>query len=119
MTGIYRYEPSGHTLTTVVTGDMRAELSSAALGQDCVRDGAINIVLTGIYERTTQRYGERGIRYTHMEAGHAAQNVYLQATALNFLGTVVVGAFHDDLVREILGIEEKEQPLYIIPVGRK
>ena len=116
--GIYRYEPSGHVLERVVAGDMRAELASAALGQDCVRDGAINIVLTGIYERTTERYGERGIRYVHMEAGHAAQNVYLQAAALN-LGTVVVGAFHDDQVREILGIDKKEHPLYIIPVGKK
>ncbi|MDW8111646.1 MAG: nitroreductase family protein, partial [Candidatus Bipolaricaulota bacterium] len=50
--------------------------------------------------------------------GHAAQNVCLQATALD-LGTVVVGAFQDDRVKKILHMPEKEQPLYILPVGRK
>ena len=65
------------------------------LGQSWVKNGAVDIVFTAIYERTTRRYGDRGIRYVHMEVGHAAQNIYLQAVALG-LGTVVIGAFHDD-----------------------
>ncbi|MFO7996297.1 MAG: SagB/ThcOx family dehydrogenase, partial [Dehalococcoidia bacterium] len=65
----------------------------------------------------THRYGDRGIRYVHMEVGHAAQNIYLQAVALN-LGTVVIGAFHDDQVSGVLNLPANEQPLYIIPVGR-
>lgn len=116
--GVYRYDPSRHKLVMVLDGDLRADLAAAALGQSFVEEGAINIVFTAIYERTTRRYGDRGIRYVHMEAGHAAQNIYLQASALN-LGTVVVGAFHDDRVREILSLPQQEQPLYIIPVGRK
>ena len=116
--GVYHYQPVGHTLTKVLDGDLRAKLAAAALGQGCVKEGAINIVFTAVYERTTQKYGERGIRYVHMEVGHAAQNVYLQAVALN-LGTVVIGAFHDDQVREILSLPQQEQPLYIMPVGRK
>ena len=115
--GVYHYEP-GHQLAKTADGDKRAGLAAAALGQGCIKDGAINIIFTAVYERTTQKYGERGIRYVHMEAGHAAQNVYLQAVALN-LGTVVIGAFHDDKVREILGPTQQEQPLYIMPVGRK
>ena len=116
--GVYHYQPVGHTLTRVLDGDLRAKLAAAALGQGCVKEGAINIVFTAVYERTTQRYGERGTRYVHMEVGHAAQNVYLQAVALH-LGTVVIGAFHDDQVREILSLPQQEQPLYIMPVGRK
>jgi len=116
--GVYRYQSVGHALTRVLDGDLRAKLADAALGQGCVKEGAINIVFTAVYERTTQRYGERGIRYVHMEVGHAAQNVYLQAVALH-LGTVVIGAFHDDQVREILSLPQQEQPLYIMPVGRK
>ena len=116
--GVYRYQPVGHALRRVLDGDLRAKLAAAALGQGCVKEGAINIVFTAVYERTTQRYGERGIRYVHMEVGHAAQNVYLQAVALH-LGTVVIGAFHDDQVREILSLPQQEQPLYIMPVGRK
>jgi len=83
-----------------------------------VKEGAINIVLTAVYGRTTKKYGDRGIRYVHMEAGHAAQNLCLQATALE-LGLVTVGAFHDARVSEILGLAEDEAPLYIIPVGRE
>ena len=116
--GVYRYEPDGHQLVKTVDDDKRAGLAAAALEQGCVKEGAINIVFTAVYERTTQKYGERGIRYVHMEVGHAAQNVYLQAVAFN-LGTVVIGAFHDDQVMEILSLPQQEQPLYIMPVGRK
>lgn len=116
--GVYKYRPREHELTLVVSGDKRRELYEAALQQEWVRDGAVDIVFSAVYERTTWRYGERGIRYVHMEVGHAAQNVCLQATALD-LGTVVVGAFQDDRVKKILHMPEKEQPLYILPVGRK
>lgn len=63
------------------------------------------------------KYGERGIRYVHMDLGHSAQNVYLQAVSLN-LGTVVVGAFYDNEVKKIINISNEEQPLCIMPVGR-
>jgi len=116
--GVYRYESAEHKLVKVLDGDWRAQLAGAALGQSCIKEGAISIVFTAIYERTTRRYGDRGIRYVHMEVGHAAQNVYLQAVALR-LGTVVIGAFRDDQVREILKLPQNEQPLYIMPVGRK
>ena len=51
-----------------------------------------------------------------MEVGHAAQNVYLQAVALE-LGTVVVGAFRDEQVTKLLQLAPAEKPLYIMPVG--
>jgi len=116
--GVYKYKPAEHELLKLTDGDKRAELSEAALGQDWVKEAAIDIVVTAVYERTTVKYGDRGIRYVHMEAGHAAQNLCLQATALN-LGTVTVGAFYDEQVKEVLNLPEDEQPLYIIPVGKK
>ncbi len=79
-----------------------------------VTEAAIDIVFTAEHQRTTAKYGERGIRYVHAEAGCATQNVYLQATSLG-LGTVVIGAFYDDQVEEIMNIEE--EPLYIMPIG--
>lgn len=115
--GVYRYAPEQHQLVLIRSGDTRHELAEAALAQDWIQEGAVSIVITAVYERTTRKYGERGIRYIYMEAGHAAQNVCLQAVALN-LGTVVVGAFHDEDVRNILGIPQNETPLYIMPVGR-
>ena len=115
--GVYKYNREEHELEKVKEGDIRAELADAAIGQACIRDAAIDIVFTAVYERTTRKYGERGIRYVHMEAGHAAQNVYLQAVSLD-LGTVVIGAFIDDRVKELVNAGEQEKTLYIMPVGR-
>jgi len=116
--GVYKYKPEGHKLAKVKDEDVREELAKAALEQAYVKEGAIDIVIAAIYERTTKKYGNRGIRYVHMEAGHAAQNIYLQATALN-LGMVVIGAFYDDQVKKIMSMPENEEPLYVIPVGKK
>jgi SagB-type dehydrogenase family enzyme len=115
--GVYHYDPQDHALERMLDGDQRQALASEALGQAPVRRGAIDIVFTGIYERTTYKYGERGRQYVHMEAGHAAQNVYLQCVSLD-LGTVVVGAFQDEGVQDVLELPEKRVPLYIMPVGR-
>ncbi|MEA3432720.1 MAG: SagB/ThcOx family dehydrogenase [candidate division WOR-3 bacterium] len=114
--GLYHYNPKTHTIKKKKQGDLRNELANAALGQAMIRKAPISFILTAIYERTTGRYGERGIRYVHMEVGHVGQNIYLQAETLG-LGTVVVGAFYDDRVKDTFGIEE--EPLYIIPVGSK
>jgi len=83
-----------------------------------VKEGAVAFVFTGVYERTTGKYGDRGIRYVHIEVGHAAQNLCLQATAMG-LGAVTVGAFNDEQVTKLLNLPGDEQPLYIIPIGRK
>jgi SagB-type dehydrogenase family enzyme len=116
--GVYKYEPDEHGLVRTMDGDKRAELAEAAMWQDFVGEGAIVIVFTAVYERTTGKYGDRGIRYVHIELGHAAQNLCLQATAMD-LAVVTVGAFYDEEVVELLGLPEDEHPLYIIPVGRK
>lgn len=115
--GVYKYRPQKHELIKVVKGDVRSQLASAALGQEWVRDGAVVIVFAAVYERTTIKYGQRGIRYVHIETGHVAQNVYLQAGSFN-LGTVIVGAFYDDEVKRILKMPAKEYPLCIMPVGK-
>lgn len=113
--GIYRYRPQGHKLVCTDSRGRNEEFYYAAFEQECILEAAALIVLTAAYERTTAKYGERGIRYVDMEAGHAAQNIYLQAVALD-LGTVTVGAFYDASVKKVLRSEE--EPLYIMPVGR-
>lgn len=114
--GVYRYIPEDHILEKVMEEGIHEELSSAALGQSPVEDAPVNIVITAVYERTKERYGERGKRYVHMEAGHAAQNIYLQSEALD-LGTVVIGAFNDGEVQEVMDLPTDHEPLYIMPVG--
>lgn len=115
--GVYKYRPQTHQLVDIAKGDLRFKLASAALGQSPVKDGAIVLVLAAVYERTAAKYGRRGTQYVHMEVGHVAQNVYLQAVSLE-LGTVFIGAFYDDRVRDLLKMPDAENPLGIMPIGR-
>lgn len=114
--GVFNYRPREHRLTRVKEGDLRRELARAALGQGFVAQAPANFVLAAVPERTTYRYGERGVRYIWIEMGHAAQNLHLQAVALK-LGSVPVGAFRDEEVRRLLGLPEGVLVGYIIPVG--
>jgi SagB-type dehydrogenase family enzyme len=116
-TGLYRYIPHGHALRRIGDGDKRPALGPAAYDQPSIAEAPAVVALCAIYERVTEKYGERGLRYVHMEAGHAAQNVYLQAVSLQ-LGTVVLGAFDDKSVRDVLKLDGQEDPLYLMPVGR-
>ncbi len=114
--GLYKYDPSGHLLVRVGDTDIRGNLAGAALGQGQVRRAPAVIIIAADYNRTAQRYGDRAVRYVHMEVGHAGQNICLQAITYG-LGTVIVGAFDDDQVKKVLGLPENEDPLYLIPVG--
>ena len=114
--GIYHYDIAQHSLTQHSPGDIASELTKAAQNQKFVQQAAVNIVICAGYERTLKRYGSRGERYVHIEVGHAGQNIYLQATALG-LATVAIGAFNDELVRQVLRIPGQYKPLYIMPLG--
>jgi len=117
-TGVYKYLPELHALVQIKEGDVRKELARASLGQGMIAKAPASVVIAANYERTTARYGRRGIRYVHIEVGHVGENVYLQAEAMG-LGTVAVGAFDDAGVARVLGIGKGEEVLYIMPVGRK
>jgi SagB-type dehydrogenase family enzyme len=116
--GVYHYRPRQHDLVRLDSGqDRRSALAGAALGQRWVSTGSAVLVIAAVYERTTVKYGERGDRYVHMEVGHVAQNVYLQAAALR-IATVFVGAFRDPAVAQVLGLPATERPLGLMPLGR-
>lgn len=112
--GVYRYNYAEHSLVKTASKDRREKLAAAALNQHFVASAPASIVLAADYGRTTSRYGDRGLRYVHMEVGHITQNIYLQCGSLN-LGAVAVGAFDDERVKVLLEIEE--EPLMIIPLG--
>jgi SagB-type dehydrogenase family enzyme len=114
--GVYHYEIDGHLLVLMQAGDHRADLAEAALGQGSISSAPAVLVLAADFSRTAQRYAERAPRYVYMEAGHVGENVHLQCEALG-LGTVMIGAFQDDRVKKSLGTGQ--EPLYIMPVGRK
>jgi SagB-type dehydrogenase family enzyme len=114
--GIYRYDPHAHALQTELSGDLREGVAEAALGQEAIRRAPAVLLLSGVVGRTEAKYGSRAERYVMMEAGHASENVYLQATALG-LGTVAIGAFSTVGVHAVLQLPSEEQLLYIMPVG--
>ena len=114
--GLYRYLPRGHRLQHVADGDLRDALGQAALGQAWVRRAPAVLVIAAVYERSARKYGQRARRYTRIETGHAAQNVYLQAVALE-VGTVIVGAFDDAEVQQVLDLPGDHAPLALMPVG--
>jgi len=116
--GIYRYDCANHSLSLDGEGDVRPDLAKAALGQSMISSAPVTIAISGVFERSRRKYGERGVRYVFMEAGHAAQNIHLQAVSLD-LGTVVVGAFHDDQVKSVLGLHHDEGPLLLMPAGKR
>lgn len=115
--GVYRYYPLTHSLEMILEGDLRRKLYEAALEQDSILEAPVVFVIAAVYERTEVKYGEeRTPRYVHLEAGHATQNLLLQAVSLG-LGAVPIGAFHDAQVQAMLGIPSDHTPLYLIPVG--
>ena len=113
--GLFVYLPKDHSIKKTIDKDLRDKIAQAALDQMFIADAGMVIVITAIFENTTARYGERGIRYVYNEVGHCAQNIHLEAVALG-LGSVPVGAYHDDELKQLLKLD-KEEPLYIIPVG--
>ncbi len=114
--GVYHYHSKDHLLQKTASGDLRKELCEAALSQAAVENAPATFLITGIFERTTKKYGQRGLTYVFMEAGHAAQNLLLQAGALG-LGAVPIGAFSNKKVSELIKLPQDEQPLYLIPTG--
>ena len=115
--GSYRYLPQDSAMERVLVGDPRPALAAAALGQSWLADAALTLVFAARYERTRWKYGQRGLQYVHIEAGHAAQNILLTAVSLN-LAAAVVGAFDDKHVASVMHLASEETPLYLLPVGQ-
>lgn len=115
--GVLHYLPGSHETILHRPGDMRDALQRAALGQEALGEAPVVFVLAAVYQRTAVKYGEgRARRYGQLEAGHAAENLLLQAVALD-LGAVPMGAFDDRRVQAVLGLPADHEPLYLIPVG--
>ena len=114
--GTYHYQPEEHKLAKLLSGDLRGKLAEGSLFQGFIAIAPASIVITAVYERTTIKYGDRGIRYVNMEAGHCCQNILLQSVALG-LGAVSVGAFDDDYIQNLFNLPSDYRVLYVIPIG--
>jgi SagB-type dehydrogenase family enzyme len=114
--GIFHYNPEQHEVEQTSVGDLRPRLCHAALNQEWIEEAPFSIIISAVYQRTESVYGQRGARYVHIEIGHVAQNIHLQAVALG-LDSAPLGAFQDKEVQRCLSLPQDQQPLYIIPVG--
>ncbi len=114
--GLYHYRPQDHMVSFLLKGNYQDPLAKACLSQSFVAASPLSIVIAAEYERTTARYGERGIRYVLMDVGHVGGNICLQAVALG-LASCPVGAFIDEEVSRVLELPRSLEPLYVLSVG--
>lgn len=115
--GVYHYSPTEHLLHLVKAGDFRSRIVSAGLQQKMLGDSGVTFILVAVFDRVRHKYGERGVRYVYIEAGHISQNIALQAVSLG-LGSVCVGAFLDEDVNQLIGVDGiKEAAIYLHAVG--
>lgn len=115
--GLDHYEVESHALNRRVEGDLRAPVRAVSFDQACVTSAPVVFVFTAVYERTCREYGGRGRMYVHMDVGHAAQNLLLQAETLGLAG-VPVAAFDPEALSRILALPDDEEPVYLVPIGR-
>jgi SagB-type dehydrogenase family enzyme len=115
--GLYHYHVHDHALHVLKRGSLQAQVVRHGLQQQFLGEAGVVLVLTAIFQRLRFKYQERSYRYALMEVGHIGQNVYLAATSLG-MGTCMVGAFSDDEVNAMLGVDgENEAALAMMPVG--
>ena len=116
--GVYLYEPATHSFSLIQKGDSRRDIAMASLGQMWMSYAPITLVITAEYSRIMGKYGQRGVRYAMIEAGHIGQNIFLQSQAIG-LKAGIVGAFEDQKVIHVMGIKDTHEPLLLMPVGYK
>jgi protease I len=114
--GIFAYNPTEHRLEQISDQDVRIPLAGATSMPESVAGAACNIILAGSIRKVSERFGDKARTYIYLEAGHIAQNIHLQAAALD-LGSVAVAGFDTDSVRKTCKLTRNLNPLYIICVG--
>lgn len=117
MPGLYRYNSPEHALDLVTEGHWIDRIFETTFNQTAIQQSAAVFLFTGDYTKLLSEFGEVGKRYVDMDLGHSAQNLHLQATALN-LGTVEIAAFRPEELKKLLSLPENEEPLYFMPIGR-
>ena len=118
--GLYRYLALEHELAALdLTGEVAHHVGEGCLGQQCTISAAVLFIWTAVPYRMTWRYGERGYRYLHLDAGHSCENLYLAGEAIG-CGVCAVAAFDDDLLNSALGIDGIGQfAIYLASLGKK
>jgi SagB-type dehydrogenase family enzyme len=117
--GLYRYVASKHAIQEMATtATIFEQVRQAAYNQSMVVKAAVTFIWAVVAYRMTYRYGERGYRYMHLDAGHVCQNLYLAAEPID-CGVCAIAAFHDDEMNKILKIDGTNQfTIYLATLGK-
>jgi SagB-type dehydrogenase family enzyme len=116
--GVYHYAYREHALEQIRAGDFRAAVVDQAIAQEFLGECGVVLFLTMIMQRMRPKYQDRSYRYGLLEAGHLGENAYLAATSMG-LGACGVGAFMDDAINEMLGVDGiEEAAVYMLAAGR-
>jgi SagB-type dehydrogenase family enzyme len=113
--GVYHFHVPTFSLEFISPGYHSLELTKAALGQEMVMESAVTLIWTAVIDRCRVKYGERAFRYIYLDSGHMGQNLYLAATAMG-LGCCTIGAFFDDKVNDVLGVDGREETVVYMGV---
>ncbi len=118
--GLYRYLAFSHGLMPIeINPGVADKIMDACLRQAIVRDSAVTFIWSCVIYRMSWRYSERAYRLVHLDAGHVCQNLYLAAEQIS-CGACAIGAFDDELMAGLLGIDGVEEfVIYCATVGRK
>ena len=117
--GIYHFDVESFSLNLLSETDSADAVAAACLNQKFMAQAGVIFLWTSVFRRCMSKYGNRGMRYMLIDAGHICQNVLLAAEATGN-GACPVAAFYDDEVNTLLGVNPKEESiLYAASVGKK
>ncbi|MBD3254374.1 MAG: SagB/ThcOx family dehydrogenase [Candidatus Lokiarchaeota archaeon] len=114
--GLFQYQIKDHSLKLLNKEELCDKIAKASWNQIFICEAPLILIICANFSRTTNRYGQRGVRYVHMEVGHCAQNVWLEVISLG-LSSVPIGAFKDEQMKLLLELSEDIDPLYVLPIG--
>lgn len=115
--GIFHFDVPGFQLERISLGNPMADIAEACLAQGFLKRASVIFIFSAVLRRTLSKYGNRGMRYIFMDAGHIAENLLLAAEAMEFKACPVA-AFFDDELNELLGLDgDEETAIYVVAVG--
>jgi SagB-type dehydrogenase family enzyme len=117
--GLYHFDVENFALDRLTDQDQAESVAHGCLDQGFMAQAPVVFLWTGVFRRAMHKYGDRGVRYILLDAGHICQNVMIAAEAVG-CGSCAVAALYDGEINQLLQIDEEEESiLYAASVGKK
>lgn len=117
--GIYHYNAGCHALEVLDRGNFRRKVVRSCLFQDWIDAASVVLFLTCDMRKVYWKYGRRGYRFVHVDAGIVSQTLHLVASALRLRSCIVAG-YHDEAIHSLLQVDGRDEFVaLLLAVGRK